>query len=35
MEQKSMTAIISAFSRAYHSIQNTEKVLNDYLAKKF
>ncbi len=34
MDQKSMTALVSAFSRAYHSIQNTEKVFDDYLAKK-
>jgi methyltransferase (TIGR00027 family) len=33
MEQKSMTALVSAFSRAYHSVQNTEKVFDDYLAK--
>lgn len=33
MEQKSMTALISAFSRAYHSVQNKEKVFYDYLAK--
>ncbi|MFT5873176.1 MAG: methyltransferase (TIGR00027 family) [Clostridium sp.] len=33
MEQKSMTALISAFSRAYHSVQNTEKIFDDYLAK--
>jgi len=33
MEQKSMTALISAFSRAYHSMHNTEKVFDDYLAK--
>ncbi|MBU3184305.1 class I SAM-dependent methyltransferase [Clostridium estertheticum] len=33
MEQKSMTALISAFSRAYHSLQNTDKVFDDYLAK--
>ncbi len=33
MEQKSMTTLVSAFSRAYHSIQNTEKVFDDYLAK--
>lgn len=33
MEQKSMTALISAFSRAYHSVQNTVKVFDDYLAK--
>lgn len=34
MKQKSMTALVSAFSRAYHSIQNTEKIFDDYLAKK-
>lgn len=28
-----MTALVSAFSRAYHSIHNTEKVFDDYLAK--
>lgn len=33
MEQISMTALVSAFSRAYHSIHNTEKVFDDYLAK--
>jgi methyltransferase (TIGR00027 family) len=33
MEQKSMTALISAFSRAYHSVHKTEKVFDDYLAK--
>lgn len=33
MEQKSMTALVSAFSRAYHSLQNTEKVFDGYLAK--
>ncbi|AVK47268.1 MULTISPECIES: class I SAM-dependent methyltransferase [Clostridium] len=33
MEQKSMTALISAFSRAYHSVKNKEKVFDDYLAK--
>ena len=33
MEQKSITALISAFSRAYHSVQNTERVFDDYLAK--
>lgn len=32
MKQKSMTALISAFSRAYHSVQNKEKVFDDYLA---
>ncbi|MFT8352895.1 class I SAM-dependent methyltransferase [Clostridium saccharoperbutylacetonicum] len=34
MEQKSMTALISAFSRAYHSVKNKEKVFDDYLAKE-
>lgn len=34
MEPKSMTALVSAFSRAYHSAQNSEKVFDDYLAKK-
>lgn len=34
MEQKSMTALVSAFSRAYHSTQYAEKVFDDYLAKK-
>lgn len=33
MEQKSMTALVSAFSRAYHSRENTEKIFDDYLAK--
>ncbi len=33
MNQKSMTALISAFSRAYHSTQNTVKIFDDYLAK--
>ncbi|WP_250674486.1 class I SAM-dependent methyltransferase (plasmid) [Paraclostridium ghonii] len=33
MEEKSMTALVSAFSRSYHSVQNTEKVFDDYLAK--
>jgi methyltransferase (TIGR00027 family) len=33
MEQKSLTALVSAFSRAYHSTHNTEKVFDDYLAK--
>lgn len=33
MEQKSMTALVSAFSRAYHSMNNKEKVFDDYLAK--
>lgn len=34
MEAKSMTAMVSAFSRAYHSTQNREKIFDDYLAKK-
>lgn len=33
MEKRSMTALVSAFSRAYHSLQNTEKIFDDYLAK--
>lgn len=33
MEQKSMTALVSAFSRAYHSEQKGQKVFDDYLAK--
>lgn len=33
MEQKSITALVSAFSRAYHSVQNKVKVFDDYLAK--
>lgn len=34
MEQKSMTALVSAFSRAYHYMHNTVRVLDDSLAKK-
>lgn len=34
MKQKSITALVSAFSRAYHSAQNSEKIFDDYLAKK-
>lgn len=34
MEQKSITALVSAFSRAYHSMHNTEKVFDDCLARK-
>lgn len=34
MENKSVTALVSAFSRAYHSMQEGEKVFDDYLAKK-
>lgn len=33
MEQKSMTALISAFSRAYHFENNTVKVFNDSIAR--
>ncbi|GAA0180976.1 class I SAM-dependent methyltransferase [Clostridium sediminicola] len=33
MDKKSMTALVSAFSRAYHSVENKEKVFDDYLAK--
>jgi methyltransferase (TIGR00027 family) len=32
MEQSSMTALVCAFSRAYHSIHYKEKVFDDYLA---
>lgn len=32
MEQKSMTALVSAFSRAYHSLHNDVKIFNDTLA---
>ncbi|MBP1932782.1 class I SAM-dependent methyltransferase [Ammoniphilus resinae] len=34
MESKSVTALVSAFSRAYHSMQYTEKIFDDHLAKK-
>lgn len=33
MEQKSMTALVSAFSRAYHSQSNEVKIFNDSVAK--
>ena len=33
MEQKSMTALVSAFARAYHATNNDLKIFNDYLAK--
>lgn len=33
MEQKSMTALISAFSRAYHSKSNAVKIFDDTLAE--
>ncbi len=32
MEQKSMTALVSAFSRWYHSRHNEVKVFDDSLA---
>ncbi|PJI09677.1 MULTISPECIES: class I SAM-dependent methyltransferase [Clostridium] len=32
MKPKSMTALVSVFSRAYHSVQNSEKIFDDYLA---
>lgn len=32
MEQKSMTALVSAFSRAYHSLNNKVKIFDDYMA---
>jgi methyltransferase (TIGR00027 family) len=34
MQQKSMTALVSAFSRAYHSKNKVEMVFDDYLAEK-
>lgn len=34
MEQKSMTALISAFSRAYHSQSNKVKIFDDSVARK-
>jgi methyltransferase (TIGR00027 family) len=34
MEQKSMTALVSAFSRAYHSLNNEVKIFDDTVAKK-
>lgn len=33
MEQKSMTALVSAFARAYHQINNQERIFNDSVAK--
>lgn len=32
MKQKSMTALVSAFSRAYHALNNNTKVFNDSVA---
>lgn len=34
MEQKSMTALVSAFSRAYHSINNEVPIFNDSVARQ-
>lgn len=34
MEQKSMTALVSAFSRAYHSLNNEVTIFNDSIARK-
>lgn len=34
MEQKSMTALVSAFSRAYHSLNNEVKIFDDTVARK-
>ncbi len=34
MEQKSMTALVSAFSRAYHSLNNDVKIFDDTVARK-
>ena len=33
MEQKSITALISAFSRAYHATNSTEKIFDDKIAR--
>ena len=34
MEQKSMTALVSAFSRAYHSLNNEITIFNDNVARR-
>ena len=34
MENKSMTAHICAFSRAYHSENNEVKIFDDFIAKR-
>ena len=34
MNQKSMTALISAFSRAYHSLNNEVTIFNDSIARQ-
>ncbi len=34
MEQKSMTALVSAFSRAYHSLNNEVKIFDDTVARE-
>lgn len=34
MEQKSMTALVSAFSRAYHSLNNKVTIFNDSVARQ-
>jgi len=34
MEQKSMTALVSAFSRAYHSLNNEVTIFNDSVARQ-
>lgn len=34
MEQKSITALVSAFSRAYHAENNDVKIFNDSIAKR-
>ncbi|WP_141228377.1 class I SAM-dependent methyltransferase [Anaeromicrobium sediminis] len=31
----SMTAIVSAFGRAYHALYDEPKIFNDYLAAQF
>lgn len=34
MEQKSMTALVSAFARGYHATKNDIKIFDDFLADK-
>ena len=35
MEQKSMTALVSAFARAYHATNNDLKIFNDYSGESY
>ncbi len=34
VNKASLTAIVSAFGRAYHSLNDEPKIFNDYLAEK-